>query len=70
VVSAGREVPVSERKDSDLLLERFGGGFLWIERNGVTVRGQRPEWLDWPMHTAADMAQQDWKVGKQRKGKK
>jgi hypothetical protein len=61
---------MTARKDSDLLIERFGGGVVWVERNGVTVRGHRPEWLDWPMHTAADMVQQEWKVEKRRKGKK
>jgi hypothetical protein len=37
---------------------------IWIERHGVTVRGSRPDWLDWPSHTAADMAPSAWPSAK------
>jgi hypothetical protein len=44
-------------RDSDLIRDRFGvtDEGIYVERNGRPVRGSRPEWLDWPSHTAADM---------------
>lgn len=41
---------------------------VWVERDGKTARGQRPEWLDWPMHTAAEMGEK-W-VAPKSKGRK
>jgi hypothetical protein len=48
---------MTERKASDLIIERFSvpASGVYVERNGVRTRGQRPEWIDWPMHTAADI---------------
>lgn len=45
-------------KASDLLIATFGATVAWIERNGVTVRGQRPAWLDWPMVRGDEFARQ------------
>jgi hypothetical protein len=41
---------------------------VWIERDGKTTRGERPAWLDWPMHTAAEIGPK-WEAPKQ-KGRK
>jgi hypothetical protein len=43
-------------KASDILMRTFHVKQVWVERDGVTTRGVRPQWLDWPMHTAAEMA--------------
>jgi hypothetical protein len=48
------------KRDSDWLIEHFSAWFAWIERDGKTTRGKRPEFLDHPMHTAADMVQRMW----------
>ena len=57
-------------KDSDFIRQTFHGkGWAeWVERNGVTTRGVRPAWLDWPMHTAAEMGEK-WEApsGKQKR---
>ena len=47
---------------SDLIRATFdvSESGTWVERHGVTVRGTRPAWLDWPSHTAADMAPSQW----------
>jgi hypothetical protein len=50
---------MSGPKVSELLIATFDGT-AWVERNGKTTRGKRPEWLDHPMYTAADMAQPMW----------
>lgn len=31
---------------------------IYVERAGVTVRGQRPAWLDWPMVRGDEFARQ------------
>ena len=28
---------------------------VWVERDGVTTVGKRPEWLDWPMVRGDEM---------------
>jgi hypothetical protein len=52
----------AEPKASDLLRAAFDvpEKGVWVERDGVTVRGSRPDYLDRPMHTAADMAPSAW----------
>lgn len=55
-------------KDSDLIRAAFGPLQVWVERDGKTTVGKRPEWLDWPMHTAADIGPK-WEAPK-RRGKK
>lgn len=69
---------MTEPRVSDLLRDRFGipdrpidcrdpddqRPGIWVERHGVTVRGTRPAWLDWPSHTAAEMAREPWPGGK------
>ena len=51
-----------EPKASDLLRAAFDvpEDGVWVERGGRTVRGTRPAFLDWPSHTAADMADSAW----------
>lgn len=55
-------------KDSDLIRATFNVKAVWVERNGVTTVGKRPEWLDWPSHTAAEMGPK-WEAPKS-KGRK
>ena len=49
-------------KDSDLIRAAFdvSDDNVWVERHGVTVRGERPRFLDCKSHTAADMAESAW----------
>jgi hypothetical protein len=39
---------LSTPRDSDLLIAAFDVTDVWVERNGRTVRGTRPDWLSWP----------------------
>ena len=55
-------------KASDELIARFAISQIWVERDGKTTRGKRPEWLDWPMHTAAEIGPK-WEVKKRGKQK-
>jgi hypothetical protein len=55
-------------RESDLIRATFDVVDVWVERDGKTTRGKRPAWLDWPMHTAAEMAQGEWNP-KRGKGK-
>jgi hypothetical protein len=59
---------MSEPKLSDLLIAKFHvkPSDIWVERDGKTVRGTRPKWLDYPMYTA-DQIGPKWEVPRKRK---
>ncbi len=59
---------MSEPKASDQLIAKFAVQQIWVERDGKTTRGVRPEWLDWPSHTVAEIGPK-WVAPKQ-KGRK
>jgi hypothetical protein len=60
MVPAGATFHVKPKRDSDLLIERFAARFVWIERDGVTTHGKRPEWLDYPMVRGDEIARESW----------
>ena len=41
-------------RPSELLTATFGGTVVYWT-NGAKSGGTRPDWLDWPSHTAAEM---------------
>ncbi len=45
-------------------------GGIYVERHGVATRGTRPAWLDWPSHTAAEMAREPWRPSVPRETKR
>lgn len=54
-VPANTYTRAREERVSDLLCQTFAGTVVhW--QNGPRSGGSRPDWLDWPMHTAADIA--------------
>lgn len=61
-----------EPRVSDRLIAAFGvkPERIWVERAGRTVRGVRPAWLDWPSHTAAEMAREPWRPSVPRETKR
>lgn len=55
-------------KASDLIRQTFAPVTVWVERDGKTTVGKRPEWLDWPSHTAEEMGAK-WEAPKVKRGK-
>ena len=57
---------MSEPKASDLIIAAFHvkPSDIWVERNGITTRGVRPAWLDWPCVRGDEIARESWTPGR------
>jgi hypothetical protein len=51
-------------RPSDLIRSTFAvpEAGIWVTRGGVTTRGTRPHWLDWPSVTGDQIARSPWNM--------